>query len=235
MMRRKLRQGKPRCNGSSGPMGGAASVCRKSLAEFRRPKAAKENKIVFPAACTSEKHFARSERRIVRHRRTTEAQSAARPLWRKRRQPFSTVLERPRGGAAFSVAKFPLMGYTTPRDFRPCRRRGSMANLRCVLHGKIKTRGTMEEKKTVQTEVEKPRDRAVLAGLSSPRLDKRDNADEDTLEELGAPGGDRRGRGGRRSAPEPGRSGAPDLHRRGQGGGDPGAGAKRGGHHGHLQ
>ena len=44
----------------------------------------------------------------------------------------------------------------------------------------------MEEKKTVQTEVEKPRDRAVLAGLSSPRLDKRDNADEDTLEELGA-------------------------------------------------
>ena len=33
---------------------------------------------------------------------------------------------------------------------------------------------------------EEVRDRAVLAGLSSPRLDKRDNADEDTLEELGA-------------------------------------------------
>ena len=42
----------------------------------------------------------------------------------------------------------------------------------------------MEEKKTVQTEVEKPRDRAVLVGLSSPKLDQRDNADEDTLEEL---------------------------------------------------
>ena len=52
----------------------------KSLAEFRRPEAAEENQIVFPAACTSEKHFARSERRIVRHRRTTEAQSGARPL-----------------------------------------------------------------------------------------------------------------------------------------------------------
>ncbi len=33
---------------------------------------------------------------------------------------------------------------------------------------------------------EKPRDRAVLAGLSSPRLDERDNADEETMEELEA-------------------------------------------------
>ena len=31
---------------------------------------------------------------------------------------------------------------------------------------------------------EQPRDRAVLVGLSSPKLDQRDNADEDTLEEL---------------------------------------------------
>src|SRR5699024_7245640 len=50
---------------------------------------------MFAYAAASEKHFARSERRIVRHGRTTEAQSAARPLWRKRRQPFSTVA---RGG-----------------------------------------------------------------------------------------------------------------------------------------
>lgn len=34
--------------------------------------------------------------------------------------------------------------------------------------------------------VEKPRDRAVLAGLSSPRLEARDNASEDTMEELEA-------------------------------------------------
>ena len=33
---------------------------------------------------------------------------------------------------------------------------------------------------------EKPRDRAVLAGLNSPRLDKRDNADDASLEELAA-------------------------------------------------
>ena len=33
---------------------------------------------------------------------------------------------------------------------------------------------------------EKPRDRAILAGLNSPRLDKRDNADDASLEELGA-------------------------------------------------
>ena len=49
----------------------------KSLAEFRRPETAKRNQIVFPAACTSEKHFSRSERRIVRFQRTTKAQSAA--------------------------------------------------------------------------------------------------------------------------------------------------------------
>ena len=40
----------------------------------------------------------------------------------------------------------------------------------------------MEEHK--QTEA--PRDRAILVGLSSPRLDKRENADEESLEELEA-------------------------------------------------
>lgn len=43
----------------------------------------------------------------------------------------------------------------------------------------------MNEQKKEQT-LEKPRDRAVLAGLSSPKLDKRDNADDATLEELAA-------------------------------------------------
>ena len=31
-----------------------------------------------------------------------------------------------------------------------------------------------------------PRDRAILVGLSSPRLDRKENADEESLEELGA-------------------------------------------------
>ena len=35
-------------------------------------------------------------------------------------------------------------------------------------------------------EIQKPRDIAILAGLSSPRLDARDNADEETMEELEA-------------------------------------------------
>ena len=39
---------------------------------------------------------------------------------------------------------------------------------------------------TTNMTIEQPRDRAVLVGLSSPKLDKRDNADEDTLEELSA-------------------------------------------------
>src|SRR5699024_11599519 len=86
-------------------MPGCFSVA-KSLAEFRRPQAAEENQIVFPAACTSEKHSARSERRIVRHRRTTEAQSAANPLWRKRRQPFSTVSSGPVKGPLFRLHSF---------------------------------------------------------------------------------------------------------------------------------
>lgn len=44
----------------------------------------------------------------------------------------------------------------------------------------------MEEKKIRTNEEERPRDRAVLAGLNSPRLDAQDNADDDTLEELAA-------------------------------------------------
>jgi len=43
----------------------------------------------------------------------------------------------------------------------------------------------MNEQKREQL-IEKPRDRAVLAGLNSPKLDKRDNADDATLEELAA-------------------------------------------------
>lgn len=40
----------------------------------------------------------------------------------------------------------------------------------------------MEELKTIET----PRDRAILVGLSSPRLDKKENADEESLRELEA-------------------------------------------------
>ena len=36
------------------------------------------------------------------------------------------------------------------------------------------------------TAMEQPRDRAVLVGLSSPRLSRKENADEESLEELGA-------------------------------------------------
>ena len=42
----------------------------------------------------------------------------------------------------------------------------------------------MEEKNI--TEMEKPRDRAILAGLNSPKLSRRENADDSTLEELAA-------------------------------------------------
>lgn len=44
----------------------------------------------------------------------------------------------------------------------------------------------MEQIRPNPAELEKPRDRTILAGLSSPRLSDADNADEDTLEELAA-------------------------------------------------
>jgi len=64
---------------------------QESLAEFRAAHGAKSNEIVFPAACTSEKHSARSERRIARRRRATEAQSGANLLSPEKAQPFQVI------------------------------------------------------------------------------------------------------------------------------------------------
>ncbi len=44
----------------------------------------------------------------------------------------------------------------------------------------------MEQIRTTAAELEKPRDRTILAGLNSPRLSPADNADDETLEELAA-------------------------------------------------
>ena len=43
-----------------------------------------------------------------------------------------------------------------------------------------------EQTITTAEDLQKPRDRAVIAGLSSPRLDAQDNADEETMVELEA-------------------------------------------------
>ena len=61
---------------------------KKALRRSFAPAGAKQNEIVFPAACTWEKHFARSKRRIVRHRRAAEAQSEAIPFSKKRLRRF---------------------------------------------------------------------------------------------------------------------------------------------------
>src|SRR5699024_5120905 len=66
----------------AGAAGGGCSML-KSLAEFRRPQATEESKIVFPAACTSEKHFARSERRRDRLQRSRGAERSESPLAEK--------------------------------------------------------------------------------------------------------------------------------------------------------
>ncbi len=42
----------------------------------------------------------------------------------------------------------------------------------------------MREQKQVLEEIEKPRDRVIIAGLSSPRLEEQDNATEESMDEL---------------------------------------------------
>ena len=80
----------------------------KSLAELRRPQAAEKNKIVFPGACTSEKHFA--ARSVAgdafgipeaRHRAETPSQKSG----------FATFLKRYAGRALALPAYCSLSGY----------------------------------------------------------------------------------------------------------------------------
>ena len=42
----------------------------------------------------------------------------------------------------------------------------------------------MREEKQILEEIQKPRDRVIIAGLSSPRLEEADNASEESMEEL---------------------------------------------------
>ena len=63
----------------------------KSLAEFRVCR--RENNMIrfLPRHVRGGKHFARSERRIVRYQRTTEAQNAAKLSRKSGKATFSTV------------------------------------------------------------------------------------------------------------------------------------------------
>ena len=87
------------------------SVCRKSLAEFCRPQAAKEKSTArFPPRGTAAAAYAanmppaclltlRRRKNTLREASVADSArdrdaSAADPLWRKRRQPFSTVFAR---------------------------------------------------------------------------------------------------------------------------------------------
>ena len=66
----------------------------KSLAEFRVRR--RESSIIrfLPRHVRGRKHFARSERRIVRYQRTTEAQNAANLSRKSGQATFSTVSGR---------------------------------------------------------------------------------------------------------------------------------------------
>ena len=65
--------------------------CQKSLAEFRVRR--REINIIrfLPRHVRGRKHFTRSERRIVRYQRTTEAQNAAKLSRKSGKATFSTV------------------------------------------------------------------------------------------------------------------------------------------------
>ena len=83
------------CRGSY-PAAGALA-CQKSLAEFR-VRRRESSKIRFlPRHVRGRKHFARSERRIVRCQRTTEAQNAAKLSRKSGKATFSTGKNACRG------------------------------------------------------------------------------------------------------------------------------------------
>ena len=77
-------------------------LVKKSLAEFRVRR--RESIIIcfLPRHVRGRKHFARSERRIVRYQRTTEAQNAAKLSRKSGEATFSTVsTASPKGEAVF--------------------------------------------------------------------------------------------------------------------------------------
>ena len=77
-----------------------AQLVKKSLAEFRVRRRESSTIRFLPRHVRGRKHFARSERRIVRYRRTTEAQNAAKLSRKSGEATFSTVSK----GAAFRSA-----------------------------------------------------------------------------------------------------------------------------------
>ena len=66
-------------------------LVEKSLAEFRVRRRESNTIRFLPRHVRGGKHFARSERRIVRYQRTTEAQNAAKLSRKSGKATFSTV------------------------------------------------------------------------------------------------------------------------------------------------
>ena len=90
-----------------------SSACQKSLAEFRVRRRESNTIRFLPRHVRGGKHFARSERRIVRYRRTTEAQNAANLSRKSGRATFSTASALPPGELSPQVTErglqlFPL-------------------------------------------------------------------------------------------------------------------------------
>ena len=73
------------------PLCKGAQLVEKSLAEFRVRRRESNTIRFLPRHVRGGKHFARSERRIVRYQRTTEAQSAAKLSRKSGKATFSTV------------------------------------------------------------------------------------------------------------------------------------------------
>ncbi len=88
------------------------SLCPKGLAEFRVRRRESSMIRFLPRHVRGRKHFARSERRIVRCQRTTEAQNAAKLSRKSGKAAFSTVLPQPREAAhgwGFSYLPFIIL------------------------------------------------------------------------------------------------------------------------------
>ena len=94
------------------------SVCQKSLAEFRVRRRERGMIRFLPRHVRGRKHFARSERRIVRCQRTTEAQNAAEPSRKSGFAAFSTV-SPPRVYNVLGLCTFAATGQTMRFVRRP--------------------------------------------------------------------------------------------------------------------
>ena len=115
----------------TGAASAAPQLVKKSLAEFRVRRRESSTIRFLPRHVRGRKHFTRSERRIVRFRRTTEAQNAAKLSRKSGKAAFSTV-----SGRGLGLFLLLSMYFVWKTGFRPrlsCHVRPVKSKFRSIL------------------------------------------------------------------------------------------------------